>query len=61
MHQLSIPMVALQWIFAFIIMGLLLLVTLGFAILPMFGEELILFSADDHADSEDREREPLLA
>lgn len=34
-------------------MELLLLVTLGFAILPMFGEELILFSADDHADSED--------
>ncbi|KAK3176862.1 hypothetical protein OEA41_008188 [Lepraria neglecta] len=60
-HQLSIHVVALQWIFGFIIIGLLLLVTLAFAILPMFGKELILFSADDDADSEDWEREPLLA
>ena len=42
-------------------MGLLLLVTLVFAIPPMFGKELILFSADDDDDDEDREREPLLA
>ena len=42
-------------------MGLLLLVTLIFTIPPMFGKELILFSADDDDDDEDREREPLLA
>ena len=52
-------MVALQWIFALVIMGLLLLVTLIFAIPPLFGKELILFSGEDD-DDEDREREPLL-
>lgn len=51
--------IAFQWIFAFVIMGLLLLFTLAIAVPGMFGKELTL-RRDGDVVSEDRERRPLL-
>lgn len=57
-HQFFIKIVALQWIFAFVIMGVLFAFTLALAIPPYFGKELT-FNGNGVVD-EDREREPLL-
>ena len=58
-HQLGIKVVALQWIFAFIIMSLLFAATLAVAIPGFFGKELT-FRRDGDVQVEDRERQPLL-
>ena len=62
LHQLTIKVVALQWIFAFVIMGLLIVGTLGVVIPGLLGRESGLgksVSGDAEGDRE-REREPLL-
>jgi hypothetical protein len=51
--------IALQWIFAFVIMGVLFLATLAIAVPGVFGKELS-FARQGQATSEDRERAPLL-
>ncbi|KAI9880577.1 MAG: hypothetical protein M1830_002276 [Pleopsidium flavum] len=57
--QLMTKAIAFQWIFAFVIMGLLLLFTLAIAVPSMFGKELI-FTRDGDVVDEERERRPLL-
>ena len=58
-HQLGIKVVALQWIFAFVIMSLLFAATLAVAIPGFFGKELT-FRREGDVQVEDRERQPLL-
>jgi len=50
---------ALQWIFAFVIMGVLFLATLGIAIPGIFGKE-ISFRREGAVVPPDQERAPLL-
>lgn len=58
-HQLGIKIVALQWIFAFVVMSLLFVATLIIAIPGAFGKEL-QFREEGDIVSRDRERQPLL-
>ena len=63
LHQLTIKVVALQWIFAFVIMGLLVVGTLGVVIPGLLGRDSGLGkkAGDDTEEGErEREREPLL-
>ncbi|MCJ1303342.1 hypothetical protein MMC08_006151 [Hypocenomyce scalaris] len=57
-HQFFIKTIAFQWIFAFVIMGVLFLFTLAIAVPGYFGKELTF--RRDGVVSEDRERQPLL-
>ncbi|SLM40772.1 Protein of unknown function DUF1774, fungi [Lasallia pustulata] len=57
-HQFFIRAVAFQWIFGFVIMGVLFFLTLAVAVPPYFGKEPAFIN--DGVVSEDREREPLL-
>jgi len=57
-HQFFIKAFALQWIFAFAIMGTLFVATCAVAIPGLFGKELTFRRGD--VVSEDRERQPLL-
>lgn len=58
-HQLGIKVVALQWIFAFVVMSVLFLATLAIAIPGAFGKDLTIRQEGDIV-SRDRERQPLL-
>ncbi|MCJ1366060.1 hypothetical protein MMC16_005185 [Acarospora aff. strigata] len=57
--QLFTKTIALQWIFAFVIMGLLLLFTLAIGVPRILGKEL-RFNRNGPAVSEEPERRPLL-
>jgi hypothetical protein len=50
---------SLQWIFAFVIMGVLALLSLAIGIPGIFGKE-ITFRREGDIVSSDRERQPLL-
>lgn len=56
-HQFGIQIIALQWIFAFVIMGVLFLTTLIFAAPEVFGDK---GPRSQGGAGEDRERQPLL-
>lgn len=56
-HQFGIQIIALQWIFAFVIMGVLFLTTLIFAAPEVFGDK---GPRSQGGVVEDRERQPLL-
>ena len=56
-HQLGLKIIAFQWIFAFVIMGVLLLATLVFAAPEVFGDK---GPRSQGGAGEDRERQPLL-
>jgi Fungal protein of unknown function (DUF1774) len=56
--QFLLKFIALQWIFAFVIMGVLFLCTLVVAIPGIFGKDLTF--RREGAASDDRERAPLL-
>lgn len=56
-HQFGIKIIALQWIFAFVIMGVLFLTTLIFAAPEVFGDK---GPRSQGGAGEDRERQPLL-
>lgn len=56
-HQFGIQVIALQWIFAFVIMGVLFLATLVFAAPEVFGDK---GPRSLGGVGEDRERQPLL-
>lgn len=56
-HQFGIKIISLQWIFAFVIMGVLFLTTLIFAAPEVFGEK---GPRSQGGVGEDRERQPLL-
>ena len=56
--QLGTRFIAFQWIFAFVIMGCLLLLSVLIGVPGLFGERGIRH--DGHIVSEDRERAPLL-
>ena len=58
-HQLGIKVVALQWIFAFVVMSVLFVATLAIAVPGAFGKEL-RFREEGDVVSRDRERQPLL-
>ena len=58
-HQFFIKAIAFQWIFAFVIMGVLFMATLAIAIPGFFGKELSFRREGDIVDA-DRERQPLL-
>jgi hypothetical protein len=59
-QQYAIKVVALQWIFAFVITALLLITTLAFFAPPLLcGKELIFVRMEDEHD-DDLERRPLL-
>ena len=60
-QQYRIRVLPLQWIFALIVTVLLLLVTLAFAIPPLFGRELVMFREIDDEESVDGEERPLLS
>lgn len=51
--------IAFQWIFAFIIMGMLFIATLAIALPGIFGKE-ITFRREQNVVSSDQERAPLL-
>ena len=51
--------IAFQWIFAFIIMGILFVVTVGIALPGVFGKEFT-FRREQNVVSSDQERAPLL-
>jgi hypothetical protein len=51
--------IAFQWIFAFVIMGILFVATLGIAIPGIFGKELS-FRREQSVVPADQERAPLL-
>ena len=56
-HQLLLKVVALQWIFAFVIMALLFVLTMGVAVPSAFGKQL---SLDRDEPIQDEEQAPLL-
>ncbi|KAI9728063.1 MAG: hypothetical protein M1834_007779 [Cirrosporium novae-zelandiae] len=58
LSQFLTKVIALQWIFAFVIFGILFLLSLAVAIPGLFGD--FKFGRDQHVVSEDRERQPLL-
>ena len=58
-HQLGIKVIAFQWIFAFVIMSVLILATLAIAIPGALGQEVTARREGDVV-SQDRERQPLL-
>ena len=57
MHQFFLKIIALQWIFAFTIMGTLFIVSVIFAAPGAFGKEIKITRP---VVDEDRERQPLL-
>jgi hypothetical protein len=57
--QFFIKIIAFQWIFAFVIMGLLFLATLAIAVPGLFGKE-ISFRREGQVVPTDQERAPLL-
>lgn len=63
-HQLSVKVLATQWIFAFIVMSLLVACSLALTLLNFAGKELRFIGEADLArqirDLEDPERESLL-
>jgi hypothetical protein len=59
-HQLNIKTIALQWIFAFVVMSILMVVSLAVSIPAMFGKELT-FRRGSSVMSWDSERQPLLS
>ncbi|MCJ1264158.1 hypothetical protein MMC22_004029 [Lobaria immixta] len=58
-HQLGIKVIAFQWIFAFVIMSVLIAATLAIAIPGALGKEVTVRREGDVV-SQDRERQPLL-
>ena len=58
-HQFLLKVVALQWIFAFVIMGVLFVATLGITVPRYFGKE-ISFDRERILVEEDGESRPLL-
>jgi hypothetical protein len=58
-QQFLIKIIALQWIFAFVIMGVLFVATLAIAVPGIFGEQIRLRSVEEAAPT-DQERAPLL-
>jgi hypothetical protein len=58
-HQFLIKFIALQWIFAFTIMGVLFLATLAISVPSLFGKEFT-FRRNTSVVSQDQERAPLL-
>ena len=59
LSQLATKVIALQWIFAFVIMGCLILISLVVAVPGLFGQSKDV-RAEGGIVSEDRERAPLL-
>jgi len=59
LSQMATKIFALQWIFAFAIMGVLVLLSLAIGIPGIFGKE-ITFRREGDVVSSDRERQPLL-
>lgn len=59
-HQFLMKIVALQWIFAFAIMGVLFVCTMGIAVPGFFGKELSFKKDQPLLVNEDNERAPLL-
>jgi hypothetical protein len=57
--QFFTKVIAFQWIFAFVIMGVLFIATLGIAIPGIFGKEFS-FRREQNVVSADQERAPLL-
>jgi hypothetical protein len=58
-QQVSIKIIALQWIFAFVVFGVFLSVSLYISTTKYTGRDS-LFRRIAHPESADREREPLL-
>lgn len=56
-HQFGLKIIAFQWIFAFVIMGVLFLASLVFAAPEVFGDK---GPRSQGGVGEDRERQPLL-
>jgi hypothetical protein len=59
LQQISIKIIALQWIFAFVVFGVFLASTLYISTTKYTGRDS-LFRSIAHPESSDREREPLL-
>jgi len=59
LSQMATKIFALQWIFAFVIMGVLALLSLAIGIPGLFGKEFT-FRREGDIVSSDRERQPLL-
>lgn len=57
--QLTTHVIAFQWIFAFVIMGCLIFLSLLVGIPGLFGQDKSI-RHEGHVVSEDRERQPLL-
>lgn len=58
-QQLSIKIIALQWIFAFVVFAIFLVVSLSISSSKYAGRDS-LWRRVAHPDSSDRERQPLL-
>lgn len=59
LRQLAVKIIALQWIFAFVIFGVLLVASLYTSTTKYYGRDT-LFRSVAHPESADRERQPLL-
>ena len=59
-HQFLLKVVALQWIFAFVIMSVLFLTTLGIIVPKYFGKDVSFSRGNVIVEEEDGETRPLL-